>query len=171
MMKRKTSLSKRYVTTNSWEKLIGIWKEIKEIDHALKESYDKERRKREEKVIPLLKDDPSTFYTYAKTFANNRSDIGPLVNEDGDPTMDHEKMAGILAKQYNSVYTKPMTGFIASDPDDWKVRMPVNPDQSSQSTVDSLMLSSHLTINTKLNNQFDEWRANCLASGTQETNS
>ena len=88
MMSKKKALSKRYLTTNSWIKQIEIRKEIKILDQQLKESYEKVRVRRENKFIPLLKEDPSSFYSYTKSFTKSREEIGPLVNADCDSTLD-----------------------------------------------------------------------------------
>ena len=114
LMVKKKSLSKQYNTTKCWIRLKEIKEEIKVIDHKLKESYDEVRDRREKKFIPLLQDDPASFYAYANSFARNRSEIGPLIKEDGDSTLDSKTMAQILAKQYNSVYTTPRTEFTAA---------------------------------------------------------
>ena len=114
LMSKKKSLSKQYNTTKSWIRLKEIREEIKVIYHRLKESYEEVRDRRENKFIPLLQDDPASFYSYANSFARNRSEIGPLVKDDGDSTLDPKAMAQILAKQYNSVYTNPQTDFTAS---------------------------------------------------------
>ena len=67
------------------------------------------------KILPKLKDDPATFYSYAKSFAVTRSDRGPLPNENGDLTQDENEMAKLLASQYKSMWTVPKTNLIRED--------------------------------------------------------
>ena len=62
----------------------------------LKASYTASSDEREAEIINKIKDDPAAFYGYAKQFSNNRSDIGPLVDEDDNTTMDPQAMASLL---------------------------------------------------------------------------
>ena len=56
LMKRKKALSIEHIETSCWKTLLGIKKDISEIEVKLKTSYDEVRNKREEKCIPKLED-------------------------------------------------------------------------------------------------------------------
>ena len=83
--------------------------EIRTIEKDLKKSHDETRHNKEKKVLPLIKDDPSFFYSYAKSFAVVKEGIGPLTDNEGYLTGDEEKMAELLSNQYSSVWSDPAT--------------------------------------------------------------
>ena len=67
------------------------------------------------KILPKIKDDPATFYSYAKSFAVTRSEIGLLLNENCELTQDENEMARLLASQYKNVWTVPKSNLRKED--------------------------------------------------------
>ena len=113
-MQKKKKLSQQHKVTKSWEKFLTIKEEITEIDKRLSESLENVRKKKEDEILLNLKDDLGLFYKYANSFSNLRSEIGPLVDTDGQITADPQEMAELLSLQYKSVFSTPRTSFITS---------------------------------------------------------
>ena len=61
----------------------------------------------ESKVIDSIKKNSKYFFTYAKKKSKIRSNIGPLLNCNGELTQRSKEMADILADQYAKVFSKP----------------------------------------------------------------
>ena len=110
-MKDNKKLSKQYQTAKCWRKHMELKEKIHNIEERLLNSYETARRNTEEKMLPKLADNPGAFYKYAKNFSDVKSDIGPLINSDGDVTADPKKMAELLRLQYESVFSSPVTKF------------------------------------------------------------
>ena len=58
------------------------------IEDKLLNSYEVTSRNIGKKMIPNLMDDLGAFYKYANNFSDMKSDIGLLINQDGDITAD-----------------------------------------------------------------------------------
>ena len=58
-------------------------------------------------MIARIKDDPASFYGYARKFTKLPSQVGPLQVEGGNHTNDDEAMAEILRKHYDSMFSVP----------------------------------------------------------------
>ena len=79
---------------------------VEEINKEIAQLHDTEKESKEGKVIDNIKTDPKAFHTYANSFKQSRSKIGPL--KSGQSYVSGEKeMAEILSKQYESVFSKP----------------------------------------------------------------
>ena len=64
-------------------------------------------RKVEDEVVSRIKNNPREFYRYAKSKTQVRNIIGPLKENDQNINSDESKMASILSKQYESVFSVP----------------------------------------------------------------
>ena len=113
LMKEKKQWSKKIMISKDPVKIMDLANKIEEAEISLKNSYNKSRLSKEAKIIPMLKDDPSLFYSYAKSFDSIKEEIGPLVDKEGILTRDEVKMANILSKQYEDMWSKPVTGITA----------------------------------------------------------
>ena len=72
----------------------------------------------EREKVKLIKDNPACFYSYAKTFSNTCSDIGPLINSSGEPVTDKLKMAEVLSDQYANMWSSSVFKFDPDNVDD-----------------------------------------------------
>ena len=80
--------------------------EIESIDKKLIENKEKYRFENEKKIIHKIKEDPSTFYRFARKKSKAKSEIGPLRYKKG-VTSDERTMAQILMEQYRDVCSIP----------------------------------------------------------------
>ena len=68
--------------------------------------------KEEEDAAKSIEGNPGMFFKYAKNDKELRSKIGPLKKGDGTGyERDPKRMAEILSKQYESVFSEPKTDF------------------------------------------------------------
>ena len=109
-------LSKKILKSRDPEAIYRMNRELKDIETKLKTSYNDMRRRKEDKVIPLIKNDPSIFYSYAKGFNNLNEGIGPLIDEEKDEsTSNEERMAELLSNQYSKMFSNPATNIENED--------------------------------------------------------
>ena len=88
---------------------------LQKTEHDLKSSLAKLREKKEKNILPDIKNDPSTFYAYARSFASTKSDIGPLMDSDENLVCDDKAMADILSRQYASMFSTPSSNIKRED--------------------------------------------------------
>ena len=81
MMRRKSKLSKRCMTSKCPIAIGKIREEISSLENLLQTSLDKVLKTKEEKILPSIKEDPSLFYSCARSFLSSKSDIGPLLDK------------------------------------------------------------------------------------------
>ena len=113
-MRNKSKLSKVLLKTKSTLKYLKYQKEIEKIEKELKEHYEKRRNKQENDAIKKIKKNPRAFYSYAKRFSKVHSGVGPFYDEDGELVNDDFKLAEILRKQYENVFSKPAPEMVAT---------------------------------------------------------
>ena len=98
------------------ERLNNIYEQIQ---HSLKNQKVTE----EEQAIGAIKENPKVFFSYAKRFSKQRSNIGPLLDKDNKLQQDPKVMADLLQLQYVSVFSDPTSNQIMDTaiPDiDWE---------------------------------------------------
>jgi hypothetical protein len=83
-------------------------RKLTNIELALQNSHQNSMSMQEMKAINAIKTNPKYFYSYAKKFSKTKSKIGPLLDENNEYTSSSKKMADILSKQYQSVFSEPM---------------------------------------------------------------
>ena len=81
-----------------------IEKKIYNIEQKLLESHTNERMRKENDAISAILSNTKAFFRYAKQSNNKNTDIGPLVNENGDLEDDPKGKSEILRKQYEKVF-------------------------------------------------------------------
>ena len=59
------------------------------------------------KLFYQLKEILNIFYSYAKKFSKIKTNIGPLINNNGNFISEPTEMAELLSKQYSSVFSTP----------------------------------------------------------------
>ena len=107
-------LSKQIRNTKCHIRMTKLRYRLADIEAQISSSKEKYMNKVESKVIGAIKEDPSTFYRYARQKSSNKSSIGPLMKSDNTLTSDDKVMSDILAKQYAKVFSTP-TCDITSD--------------------------------------------------------
>ena len=78
LMKRKTKLSKRILSSKQWWKTYVVVEEIELIEKELEKEYTKMNIKAENIAIQKLKKDPKYFYNYAKKKLDG---VAPLMTD------------------------------------------------------------------------------------------
>ena len=61
----------------------------------------------EEKAIATIKENPKLFYKYAAKYNKTKSNVGPLINKEGQSIHDPKEIADKLKLQYESVFSIP----------------------------------------------------------------
>ena len=107
LIKRRRKITKKLLHTNSKSKKDKIKDELLQIEKKLQKSFNESKRHVESKVIDSIKKNSKYFFTYAKKKSKIRSNIGPLLNCNGELTQRSKEMADILADQYAKVFSKP----------------------------------------------------------------
>ena len=80
------------------------------IEETLMNSYSQQKRYEEKRAIEAIKRNPKFFYSFADKHSKSPSKIGPLIHpESGGLVNDNEGMANILADQFSSVFSTPLT--------------------------------------------------------------
>ena len=99
LMKRKSKLSKKIISSTKWWKNLEMEEELETIESELDNEYSKKKLKKETIAVEKLKKDPKYFYNYAKKASKSPNQIGSII---ADPFEKAEK----LRKQYKSVYSQ-----------------------------------------------------------------
>ena len=69
------------------------------------ESHTNERIRKENDAVSAILSNSKAFFRYAKQTSNKKTDIGPLVNENGDLEDDPQGKSEISRKQYEKVFS------------------------------------------------------------------
>ncbi|XP_076028773.1 uncharacterized protein LOC143017781 [Oratosquilla oratoria] len=93
-------------SNNGTQKLL-ILSKVEDIEQKIKHSHEEQRRMEENQAIENIKHNPKFFYSYFKEFLKTKSQIGPLVTDQGTTTDDPRETCQMLAYQYNSVFSIP----------------------------------------------------------------
>ena len=80
--------------------------EISLIHFEIKESHNAEYVHQEKVAVAKVVVNPKFFFSYAKRFAKQKSNVGPLYNN-GCLTNDPSEIVDILQNQYKSVFSNP----------------------------------------------------------------
>ena len=102
------------MTSKNAETIYKARVRLREIETNLRDSLEEEIKRKEDKILPKIKEDPKLFYSYAKSKAVIKEDIGPLYNEDKELTDNDDEMANILANQYSRMFSVPATNYRSS---------------------------------------------------------
>ena len=87
-MNKKKKISNKILRTECIVKLNKLKDEFNEMEETLKESYERQKYKKECEVISNLKDNPKAFYKFARTKSIVQSDVGPLKDKNGNYETD-----------------------------------------------------------------------------------
>ena len=94
---------------------------IEELDKEIKESIGEERRGDEVKAVEQIKTNAKFFYHFAQKRANVGSKIPQLTKPNGSICNSNDEIAKELSDQYRQAFSKPMTCFKISNPQEFFV--------------------------------------------------
>ena len=106
LLRRKSKLSKRILSSNDWIKNHKIMEEIEEIEENLKQSYMKRKYEFERKAICKISENSSEFFKYANKYKNCSEGIGVLQNG-SEYVNDDSVKSELLQSQFCSVWSNP----------------------------------------------------------------
>ena len=73
LMRKKTTMSKKILKSNSGDKTSKLMKSLEEIEKILETSYKAMKVKKEKEALTKIKRNPKFFYKYANYFSKTRS--------------------------------------------------------------------------------------------------
>ena len=81
-------------------------KELELLEFKLLESHRNEAKRKEDKAVGKIKENPKYFFAYAKEKSHIRAPVGPL-EKGGSITSNPQEMSGILQEQFMTVFSQP----------------------------------------------------------------
>ena len=115
LMQNKRKLSDKMMRTKSATKLIELQFKLRTVEKRLADSLKMKTQVVEEKVVGQLKKNPGMFYSYAKSFSQEKAAIGLLTDSLGNITCSEGEISVILENQNESVFSSPVTSFHTED--------------------------------------------------------
>ena len=109
--KRKLNAISRVRSSSCKAKLLG---EVRVIEKTLKSSYENDLAENEHKAILAISKNSKYFYSYAKKFSRIKTAIGPLLDSAKKIVSYPSKMAEILKRQYDAVFSVPLEPMMQS---------------------------------------------------------
>ena len=88
--------------------------EVRTIEKSLKSSYEIDQAENEHKAILAISRNSKYFYSYAKKFSRIKTAIGPLLDSARKLVVCPSKMAEILRRQYDAVFSDPIEPMMLS---------------------------------------------------------
>ena len=88
--------------------------EVRTIEKSLKSSYEIDQAENEHKAVLAISRNSKYFYSYAKKFSRIKTGIGPLLDSAKKLVECPSKMAEILRRQYDAVFSNPLEPMISS---------------------------------------------------------
>ena len=86
----------------------------------LKAEYSNLRRKDEDKALLNMKENPKSFFSYARTRQKTRARIGPFIDPStGQPNPNPDFAAKLLSDQYKSVFVEPRPEWLVENLQDF----------------------------------------------------
>ena len=148
LMRRRTTLKKKYVNARSDARRKSLMKKLVHIEKALQKSYSDQRQQTESQAIEKIKTNPKFFFSFAKRFSKVKVGIGPLIDSTKKLISAPRKIAEVLSEQYSSVFSSPLHEDISIDT--------LFPDEDS----DCPSLSDITFTNTELADAMEELASN-----------
>ena len=125
---RKVLIRKRRIqrsklpTAKTKRRIENIQKKICQLEKKLLESHSNERLRKEKDAVSAILSNSKAFFRYAKQTHQKKTNIGPLVNENGDLEDDPHGKSEILRKQYEKVFSHKKS--------DTEVKITIDDDES-----------------------------------------
>ena len=110
LMRRRRRINKQLRRITSPSRKEALHRELIQIEIKLYKLQERSASYQEKKAIEAIQDNIKFFYSYAKKKRKIRTNIGPLLNKSSNKmTTVSQEMAEILADQYDSVFSTPMS--------------------------------------------------------------
>ena len=110
LMRRRSRLKVQLLRTNTEARKNSISRSLIEIEIKIQDSLKRQSEFDERKAVESIKRNPKYFFTYAKKFSKIKTGIGPFIDAANMIIDCPTKMAEILSKQYQSVFSQPIHG-------------------------------------------------------------
>ena len=108
LWRKLSKIQRRIQSSSSLSKLTKLVQDKWDLEVQLKSEYATLNRKDEEKALLNMKENPKSFFGFAKARQKTRSRIGPFLDpSNGQPNPDPDFAASILSDQYKSVFVQP----------------------------------------------------------------
>ena len=107
LMRRRTKVIKQLSAVKTDSKMKKLTEETIQIERKLQQSYRQEKSEMEHKAVSAITRNSKYFFSYAKKFSTISTALGPLIDMDNKVISCPQKMADMLAEQYNSVFSIP----------------------------------------------------------------
>ena len=110
LMRKRTKINDRLKFCIDPAENSRLFTRLRNIEDSLRVSHEKECKLSETRAIEMIKQDPRYFYSYAKSKACIKVNVGPLKIH--DQIFDKPEAVGkILADQYSSAFSVPVYSF------------------------------------------------------------
>ena len=96
LFRKKKRLSEKLLKCKSKHSMRIVRNKIEIIEAEIAKNYNNRRNEEEEKVIGEIKNDPATFYNYAKKYSKTKDSIGPLMDSEGNIHSNCKNIADLL---------------------------------------------------------------------------
>ncbi|XP_076053570.1 uncharacterized protein LOC143032588 [Oratosquilla oratoria] len=150
-MRKRTNLNDKLRKSNNDAQKLSIISKIVDIEQKIKHSHEDQRRTEENQAIENIKHNPKFLYNYCKKkILKTKSQIGPLVTDQGTTTDDPQETCQILAHQYNSVFSIPKKQAEIHDPATFFNKETTNQNQLTdlQVTVEDIIKELRINLAT-----------------------
>jgi hypothetical protein len=107
LMRRRARINKQLSRNIKPSKRERLTNESIDVEYKLLNSHRKEKKDRESKACEAIKVNSKFFFSYAKSLSRVKTGVGPLIDAAKNIISCPQKMANVLAEQYNSVFSTP----------------------------------------------------------------
>ena len=108
LMRKRSRLKAQLLRANTEARQNSITRSLIEIEIQIQDSLKQQSEFEEQKAVESIKKNPKYFFTYAKKFSKIKFGIGPFTDAANKIIDCPMKMAEILSKQYQSVFSQPL---------------------------------------------------------------
>ena len=115
LMRKRKKISDQLKLNLSDTRKNKLNRKLVDIEISLQSSHRAAKSAREIKAIQAIKTNPKYFFSYAKKYSKLTTQIGPLLDQNNRYTASSKKMADILSKQYESVFSEPRDHSVYTD--------------------------------------------------------
>ena len=113
-------IQKKIQQTCSTSKLSELIQNKWEIEQELKSEYCSLNDKEEEAALLSMKENPKSFFSFARSRQKTKARIGPFIDpSSGCPNPDPDFAAKVLSDQYQSVFVQPRQEWLVEDAEDF----------------------------------------------------
>ena len=107
LMKKRTKITRQLSRATGPGTRERLMARLAELEKDLAESHRAERQRDENRAVASIKTNPKYFYSYARSKAKIKGEVGPF-KENHKIITDPKEKSEILRRQFESVYSKPM---------------------------------------------------------------